>query len=128
MKMPNVFCHRNSREALSVFSPFTNSLKHIAEDLFIGPAVRYQTREFDCWARALAKMEESLRLIQRQQSEVILHPFVEFSEKFVVFYQRSSDKSQSNAMTNLLNAVGGAIFAFVTVLGHGDVCESGAAC
>jgi hypothetical protein len=73
-------------------------------------------------------MEESFRLIQRQQSEVIRHLFVEFSEKFVFFYQRSSDRHHSNAMTNLFNAVSEAIFAFVAVLGEGDVCESWAAC
>jgi hypothetical protein len=34
VKMLNVLCDHNSREALRVFSPFTNSLKGIAEDVY----------------------------------------------------------------------------------------------
>jgi hypothetical protein len=41
-RMPNLFRDRNSREPLRIFSPFTNSLKGIAEDLFLDPAIRLE--------------------------------------------------------------------------------------
>jgi hypothetical protein len=66
-------------------------------------------------------MEESVQLIQQQQREVIRDLFVEFNEKFFVFYQMSSDNNQSKAVAILLNAVDEAISAFFADPDQGDV-------
>jgi hypothetical protein len=103
----------------------------MAEDLFLDPAepgvmlfssvrVLRAIAQINA-ARALPKMEESVQLIQRQQSEVIRDLIVEFNEKALFFYQMWSDNNQNQAMAILLNAIGEAICAFFADPGQGDV-------